>query len=85
VVVIWEFVAMEKILVYVMAIWSILHQCGICYGHLVFFSFGILFHFLVCCTKKNVSGHAFRYVAFYALHQAGKRPHSDQKHFSEKL
>jgi hypothetical protein len=28
---------MEKILVYVMAIWSILHQCGICYGHLVFF------------------------------------------------
>jgi hypothetical protein len=43
-------------LVYFMAIWSILRSFGIFYGHLIYFvAIRYIFPVLLCCTKKNLA------------------------------
>jgi hypothetical protein len=46
-----------KILVYFIAIWSILRSIGIFYDHLVWYVVVVwyIFPVLVCCTKKNLA------------------------------
>jgi hypothetical protein len=51
----WRFLQW-KMLVYLMAIWSIFRPFGIVYGHLVYFPrFGYILPVLVCCDKKNLA------------------------------